>query len=183
MGSAAKPKKNGANGAAQSAGIDPAAQLHEIQNLLFGQQMGQLESVISELKDGVNKQLAQLEKKFTQSLDKQRKDFSAQLSELNKHLDDVDGQHQNRESLLEDDLDSLRQSLETFEAQTESAHDSLEKQLLSESQKLSEELNAKHDDAIEKLQSSSTSLDDRKVDRAALAALLNNVAQTIQSED
>lgn len=115
-------------------------------------------------------------------MDKQRDDLSNQLSDLSKFLNEVDDQHQNREALIEDDLDALRKSLDQFEAQTESAHDSLEKQLLSESKKLGDDLNAKHTEMIGKLRESSTTLDDNKVDRASLAELLSNVAKTIQSQ-
>ncbi len=182
MGTATKAKKNGSKGAETESIIDPAAQLHEIQKLLFGQQINHLEKVISELKEDIVSQLSQLEKKFTQNLDKQRKDLSTQLNELAKHLDHVDGEHQNREALIEDDIDALRKNLMNFEAQTESAHDELEKQLQTESQKLSEELNAKHDDALKKLKASSNNLDDQKVDRASLAELFSNVAQSIQAQ-
>ncbi len=181
MGSSAKSKKNGAENSQAETAIDPAAQLHEIQKLLFGQQIAQLETVIGDLKADMLQKLSSMESSFKETLDQQRQQFSDQLADLTKHVEDVNGQHQNREALIEDDIESLRKSLNGFENQTEAAHDQLEKQLLQESKQLTEDLDAKHEEAMAALKTQAESLDDRKLDRSAIATLLQNMAQSISS--
>ncbi len=161
--------------------VDPATQLHEIQKLLFGQQMSQFEQVIADLKQDMGEQIKTLDKQFSQSLDKQQKAFAAQLQELNKHVESLNDQHQNKEALIEDDIDALRKSLDSFEVQTESAHNSLEQQLNEESERLSQQLSAQHNELSETMTKTTHSLDDKKLDRQSLSELLANVAKTIKA--
>lgn len=181
MGTNPKAGKSQKTAASAEQLVDPATQLHEIQKLLFGQQMSQLEQVIIDLKQEIGQQIKALDKQFSQSLDKQQKAFDMQLQELEKHVDSLNEQHQNREALIEDDIDALRKSVDAFEAQTESAHSSLEQQLNEESERLLKELNTQHSKLSKAMNTTTSSLDDKKVDRQSLAELLANVAKTIQA--
>lgn len=180
MGATAKTNKKSAKDSAAEAIIDPATQLHEIQKLLFGHQIEQLENAIAELKSDTSKHLSQIEKQLGDTLDKQRKDFQGQLALVSQKLDETSEQHARREALIEDEIDGLRKSLEGFEAQTEAAQDALDKQIRTESQHLTEELNEKYAFLLEQLKSSTDHLNDQKLDRSVLADLLTTMAEKIQ---
>lgn len=182
MGAAPKANKKNVKNPEAANAIDPASQLHEIQKLLFGQQIAQLEEVITELRKDTQQHFASLEKKLSDKLEAQRKDFSAQLSDMAKHHTETSAQHDNRDALIEGDLDELRKALESFEAQTEAAHGELEAQLAQEAKQLADSIDSKVTNVTEHLNKSSHALDDQKVDRNNLAELLSSIANKLQSE-
>lgn len=182
MGTASKTNKKTEKSTTADPAIDPASQLHEIQKLLFGRQIEQLETAIAELKSETQKHLGQMEKQYKDSLEKQRKEHNAQLSEIAQKLEEDSAGHSNREALLEDELDALRKSLDQLGSQTEAAHDALERQMLSESQHIHEELNEKHKQVLEQLKTGTEQLGDQKLDRAVLAELLTSIAHKIHPQ-
>lgn len=181
MGSTAKSSGKGANGATSTAQSDPATQLQEIQKLLFGQQIAQVEHAITALRDETRQHIQAFEKSVKASLDKQRKDFSAQLETLNAHVESLNEQHSNREALIEDDIDGVKRSIDTFEKQVDAAHNELEKSLNQESKQLRDEMNAQHEEAMSGLQGNTDTLEQNKVDRQMLADLFSKVAESIRN--
>ncbi len=161
--------------------IDPATQLHEIQKLLFGQQIAQLEQLMAAMRSDLTDQLAALNKTFSNKLAQQKDEFKLQLSELAQHVEAQNSEHQNRESLIEQELDSLGKRLDAFEAQTETAHDALEKQFSQETRLLKEEMESAHHALSEQVKRQGSDLGDTKVDRSTLADLLGQLAANLKA--
>ncbi|MDX1453018.1 MAG: hypothetical protein R3183_10705 [Oleiphilaceae bacterium] len=181
MGTSNKSAANGSNGAGTEVNIDPATQLQEIQKLLFGQQIAQLESAISHLRKEMRQQFDSLEKAFNTQVDKLRKETARQLQDINQHFEHLNEQQSNRAAGIEDEADSLKQALNQFEAQTEAAHQSIEKQLAQECQLLRDDMAAQHAELSQGLQGNTEQLAHDKVDRELLAKLFDQLAHTIRN--
>ncbi len=181
MGTTNTSSGKGANGAKNSPAIDPATQLQEIQKLLFGQQITQLEQAITALRDETRQHLQSFEKTIRNALEKQHKSFSDQLESLAAHVESLNEQHGNREAVIEDDIEAVRQSIGLFEKQVDAAHNELETSLQQESAQLRDEMTAQHQQAMDGLQGNTQSLEKNKVDRQLLADLFSKVAESIRN--
>lgn len=181
--SAATSKTNGKNGAKAPSDLkDPKTQLQEIQDLLFGQQFTEVNGSIETLSEHNRKQFAEMDKKIDQSIKDLKTYFTDQLNDLTKHVNKLNDASENRASIIEGDLDSLQQHVDTFEKQTHNAHDALESQLHSEAEKLAQDLERKYNEILEKLSKSSGELASEKIGREALAKLLVGVAHNLEGE-
>ncbi len=161
--------------------IDPATQLQEIQKLLFGQQIAQLESAMHDMHKTLQQQLQSLDKSLSARLEKQTTHFNHQLNELAQHVDALHEQQQNRTALTEDEVSALQQSLSQLEAQTAAAHNELEQQMCSEQEKLHSLMTRQHESVMEGVQGNTDTLQQNKVDRQLLADLFTQVAQSIRA--
>lgn len=162
--------------------IDPQAQLKEIQQLLFGEQMANLNDSIEELSKQNQKQFADMDHLIKKTTDSLKTNLNKQLDELSQHVEKLSSDSQNRDSLLEDETNSLQQALNVFQAQTEAAQNDLEKLLFSEADKLAVDIDSKYKDMLEKLGSASSDLSDTKTDRKTLANLLVNMANSLEGD-
>jgi hypothetical protein len=161
---------------------DPQAQLKEIQQLLFGEQIAGVNQSIENLSLQSQKQFAEMDKQIKKSIELLKTDLNKQLDELSQHVEKLSADSQNRDALLEDETSSLQQELNAFQAQTESAQNDLEKLLFSEGDKLSVDLNSKYKELLEKLNSASGDLSESKTDRKTLAKLLVNMANSLEGD-
>ena len=106
--------------------------------------------------------------------------MSAQLDDLSTHVNKLNEESQNRAAIIEGDVSTLQQDLDGFQKQTIAAQDSLEAQLFAEAEKLATDMDGKYKNVLEKLSSASGELSDQKTDRKALAALLVNMASSLE---
>lgn len=159
--------------------MDPQAQLKEIQQLLFGQQVAEVRDTIEKLRHQNEKQFADLNKLVNNSVEQLKTSFNHQLDDLAKHVSQLDDAGQKRDDLLQNDIDTLQQDLNNFQEQTAQAQESLEAQLCSESEKLSSEMTEKYQDLLNKLAQQSNSLSDQKADRKTLSALFAGLAASL----
>ena len=159
--------------------MDPQVQLREI---LFGQQVSEVRQTIEELSLHNEKQFSDMDRHITHSIKELKTDLSNKLDELSSHVSKLNEAAQNRDALIEGDVSTLQQDLDSFQKQTIAAQDSLEAQLFSEAEKLAADMEGKYKDVLEKLGNASGDLSDRKTDRKTLADLLVNMANSLEGE-
>ncbi|WP_250655076.1 hypothetical protein [Alkalimarinus coralli] len=181
--SASTTKKSNKKSADVSPDImDPQAQLREIQQLLFGQQVAEVRQTIENLSDHNEKQFAEMDRQITRSIKELKTHLTDRLDDLSAHVTKLNEEAQNRDALLEGEISTLQQDLDAFQKQTVAAQDSLEAQLFSEAEKLAADMEGKYKDVLEKLGSAKGDLSDRKTDRKTLAELLVNMANSLEGE-
>lgn len=189
--SASEPKKNSKTASGKpsvsasdinSGVMDPQTQLREIQQLLFGQQVTEVRQTIESLTQDTERQFSEINKLISQSVKELKTQFNSQLDDLSTHVNKLNDESQNRDSLIESELATLQQDLDSFQKQTIAAQDSLESQLFSEAEKLAADMETKYKDVLDKLGSASGDLSERKTDRKALAALFVNMANSLEGE-
>ncbi|MCP5205775.1 MAG: hypothetical protein H7A01_01100 [Hahellaceae bacterium] len=175
-------KETAAASAPAPAHMDPQAQLREIQQLLFGEQIASVNQAIDSLSKHNQQQFADMDKQITHTINTLRQDMNNKLDELTKHVNKLNDERMNNDALIEGDVATLQQALDAFQQQTEAAHDTIEKQLFSEADKLATEMAAQHKSLLEKINAESGSLADSKTDRKALADLFVNMARSLEKE-
>lgn len=167
---------------ATSPTMDPQAQLREIQQLLFGQQISEVRDTIESLKTHNDHQFSELNSLINKSIESLKTDFHSQLDDLTSYVNKLNDASQNRSSLIEDDLATFHQDVDSFEKQTIAAQDALERQLFAEAEKLASDMESKYKSVLGELSNASGDLSDRKTDRAMLAALFTNMANSLEGE-
>tara|TARA_R110002049_G_scaffold93504_2_gene231130 strand:+ start:799 stop:1377 length:579 start_codon:yes stop_codon:yes gene_type:complete len=166
----------------KSASMDPQTQLREIQQLLFGQQVTEVRQTIESLSRDNERQFSEINKLISHSMKELKTQFNSQLDDLTSHVNKLNEDSQNRDSLIEGELSTLQQDFDGFQKQTIAAQDSLESQLFAEAEKLATDMANKYKDVLEKLGNASGDLSERKTDRKALAALFVNMANSLEGE-
>ena len=189
--SASESKKNSKNASDKTASstpdtssgiMDPQTQLREIQQLLFGQQVTEVRQTIEALSRDNERQFSEINKLISHSMKELKAQFNNQLDDLSSHVNKLNDESQNRDSLIEGELSTLQQDFDGFQKQTIAAQDSLESQLFTEAEKLAADMESKYKDVLEKLGNESGDLSERKTDRKALAALFVNMANSLEGE-
>jgi uncharacterized membrane-anchored protein YhcB (DUF1043 family) len=166
----------------KSVSMDPQTQLREIQQLLFGQQVTEVRQTIESLSRDNERQFSEINKLISHSMKELKTQFNSQLDGLTSHVNKLNEDSQNRDSLIEGELSTLQQDFDGFQKQTIAAQDSLESQLFAEAEKLATDMANKYKDVLEKLGNASGDLSERKTDRKALAALFVNMANSLEGE-
>ena len=180
MSASTTKQSNKKDSSAPSETMDPQAQLREIQQLLFGQQVAEVRQTIEVLSERNEKQFSEMGRKISSSIKELKADMSAQLDDLSTHVNKLNEESQNRAAIIEGDVSTLQQDLDGFQKQTIAAQDSVEAQLFAEAEKLATDMDGKYKNVLEKLSSASGELSDQKTDRKALAALLVNMASSLE---
>lgn len=181
--SASTSKKNGKKDpSAVSGPMDPQAQLHEIQQLLFGQQVAEVRQSIDELSERNKLQFIDLDKKLSSSIKDLKAHFTLQLEDLTQHVNQLNQSSENRAESIEVEAASLQKTVEGFHQEAINAHNSLESQLIAEVEKLSADLESKYQELVDQLSQSSGNLNNDKLGRDTLAKLLVNMANKIEGQ-
>jgi len=170
-------------------GTDPlagGASIDKVRDILFGAQMrdydrrfGRLEERLlkdtTDLKEDVRKRLASLEQYVKQ--------------EIEALGDRLTAEHQGREDAVKQLGQDLRDTSQTFDRKTATMDDQsaraqrdLRQQLLEAQQRLTDELQSRHEELLGALNRESTELRDEKTDRAALASLFTEMAMRLSDQ-
>lgn len=162
------------------------ASIDKVRDILFGAQMrdydrrfGRLEERLlketSDLKDDVRKRLAALEQYVKQELEALGERLSAERAD--------------REGSTKTLGQELRETAQAFDKKTASMDDQsarsqrdLRQQLLEQQQRLTDELQSRHEELLATLNRESTELRDEKADRAALASLFTEMALRLNDQ-
>jgi DNA anti-recombination protein RmuC len=172
-----------------SANADPpagGASIDKVRDILFGGQMrdydrrfARLEERLardtSDLKEDVKKRLAALEQYVKQEIDALGERLSAE--------------HAGREEAVKSLGEELRESAKSIDRRTAAMDDQsakaqrdLRQQLLDQHQRLTDELQSRHQELLAALGRESSELRDEKADRAALAALFTEMAMRLSDQ-
>lgn len=149
--------------------------LEAIRDLLHGDQVRQIESSMSQLSQDMTAQLQKMNEKFRESLCQLSTDIGEKILELNGRIDDLSQQQKMDKELLQQQLDTLRR--ETLDANAE-----LQQILQQEANRLTDEVEQRHAEALLEIDKTSTLLSDRKADRQTIASLLTCMADQLQED-
>ncbi len=158
---------------------DSTLQLKEIRELLFGAQVREVNADIHTLQQDTNTRIKQLTQQMQHSLAELTATFNSRLDDLAKHLESLNSQRMAREDDLAADIDHLRHQLEEAKAASDQADNQLHDRLTNEAERLANELNQRHHEAMERLNQTSTELSSNKADRKTLANLLAGMANNL----
>jgi hypothetical protein len=170
-------------------GVDPlagGASIDKVRDILFGAQMRDYDRRFARLEERLLKETVDL-----------KDDVKKRLSALEQYVkqeveaigDRLSAEHDGREDAVMTIRQELRETGTTFDKKTATlddqaarAHRDLRQQLLEQQQRLSDELQSRHQELLGTLNRESTELRDEKADRAALASLFTEMAMRLSDQ-
>lgn len=153
--------------------------LFAIRDLLFGEQVAQLEAAIAELNKTAEKRFNQLEKNLEKTSEKFNQSLEKAVSNLTEALDKNHIEHSSQEAIIEDNLGSLSKAFDQFQEQTEDNFDDAEKALNAASKSIYKSLEKEVKSLNSKIEKASEELSTNKADRKTLATMLENMATNL----
>ena len=158
---------------------DSSEKLLAIRDLLFGEQVNSLKENITSLNTSLNEKIKQLEKVLelkTASIEAQ---IQKAVKDITVIIDKSHNEHSEHEAEIQEQLNSLEESLKEFRSQTEDelgeTHQDLDKTAKEIYQSLKEEVNL----LTQKIERTSKELSSNKADRKTLANLLESMASNL----
>jgi len=157
-------------------------QLYKIRELLFGEQLRDIETAIKSLGDKLSISLHVVNGNLQSEIKQLNHDLEHKITQLNHQQIDINNQHNSTEKLIEDSLSALSSEFHTYQQSDDEHQKSTETHLIDMVEKLSQELNKKHIEAMEKLNVSANELKNNKADRKTLADLLSTMASNLENK-
>jgi DNA anti-recombination protein RmuC len=142
------------NEARTAQAADPNRQLHEIRDLLFGEQLRSVHQRTEELEYRLQKQLQDMTTAFGSALEQLQDDTRRQLTELSQRVDSLDEKHTQQTTNLAQDIAAL-----------------------------SGQVTEKYQALADKLAATSNDLKNNKTDRKMLASLLSGMANNLSVDE
>lgn len=163
-----------------------AGNVDKIRDILFGTQMRDYESRFARLEETVIKETMEIRETSRRRFDQMegyiRKEFEAVQGRIKSERDersDTAGQH-SRE--LKEVGESLGRRIRDLDDRASATERSLREDLMQQAKDLTEEARARHEEIASLLDRRFHELSDGKADRAALAALFNEVALRLNDQ-
>ncbi len=158
----------------------------KIRDILFGSQMRDYEVRFARLEESLRKESADLKESIKKRLDGLegyiRKELESLEARLKSEKDERTESHREVSADLKSTAGSLSKKIAEVENQNGQAQRELRKELLQQSNSLSDEIRAKNDELASLLDRRVQELRNDKTDRAALASLLTEVAMRLTGE-
>ena len=163
-----------------------AASVDKIRDILFGGQMRDYERKFGRLEDRLTKDTTELKDEVKRSLGAFDQFVKQELESLAGRLKSEQDQRQTADRDLAGEIKELKQALQQATAQLEDRISTMQRelrqQLLDQYRNLSDDISRKSQEADSALKRESGELRFEKADRAALAALFNEVALRLKDE-
>ena len=153
--------------------------LFAIRDLLFGEQVAQLESSIDSLNKLVETRFNQLEKHLEKTGNQFNKSLEQAINHLNEAIEKQHLEHTSQEAIIEDNLNSLSNAFQQFQNQTEDSLGDAEKALKQASKSLYNSLEEEVKSLNLKIEKASNELSTNKADRKTLASMLEAMATNL----
>ncbi|GEM_PF-4848354 len=164
---------------AGSAGSAGSAGIEQVQELLFGVQVRQL-----------NDKIFDIEQKSQETLAGLRRDMNENISLLAFKLEQINAQLNEKITVevqarvhgiaeLGNSLSETRQHIENLHTKNEKTHREMEQRFMTQAERISEDLNVRTEDMLQKLEMLKAKLGDEKTDRSMLVTLLRQMAEHI----
>jgi len=173
------PVKN--NSATEKVGLE-AQQLGDIRQLLFGQQMQEIQSSIELLGQNLTKEIDNLSIRMEKELGNFQAEVDENLKKIVENQQSDSFEHENREQSIEASINALNENFSDYQKADKKNQQETEKLLRAEIKKLSKELESKHLDTMDKLEQTANELKDNKADKNTLATMLSNMAVNLQEQ-
>ena len=155
------------------------AGIEQVQELLFGVQVRQL-----------NDKIFDIEQKLREIVADVRRDMNENVSLLAFKLEQINAQLNEKITVeaqarvhgiaeLGNSLSETRQHMENLHTKSEKAHREMEQRFMTQAERISEDLNVRTEDMLQKLEMLKAKLGDEKTDRSMLVTLLRQMAEHI----
>lgn len=158
-------------------------ELFQLRDILFGEDKREFEAHFQALEKQTTQQIEQLSASIHSELEELRQNMDKSFALLSDRLNDADHLHNEREDEIKQFADNTADRLEAFEQETQQTTQDVLSKLNAESNAINEKFNQQIQDALEKLQQVSDSLQSNKADRQLLAQLLTSAAEKISAAD
>jgi len=157
---------------------DEASNLATIRDILFGEQVRDVEKKRQDLQHTLQTELNSLR----QDIQAQFEQLSADIQTLYCLLNDETKQRHSDIKTKQKQLDQLQSSLQQANLKHQQAQDKLHKKLLNETSRLEQQARQWNDEISEKLEHAAKELKSDKADRGDLAKMLRGVAEQLLDE-
>jgi methyl-accepting chemotaxis protein len=175
-------RKDSRNSSADETG----GNIDKVRDILFGGQMRDYEKRFSRFEERLSQETAELKDDLRKRLSALEQFVKQELASVS---DRIKAEHDERAGAVKDLSRDMRENAKTVEKKTSQLDDQIEKlqgelrkQILDLHKRLSDDIQKKVDDVLARLHQASTDLRHDKTDRAALAALLNEMALRISAD-
>jgi len=159
-----------------------AQQLGDIRQLLFGQQMQEIQSSIELLGQNLTKEIDNLSIKMEKELGDFQHEVDENLKKIVENQQSDSFEHENREQSIETSIEEINKSFSDYQKSDKKNQQETEKLLRAEIEKLNKELESKHLETMDKIEQTANELKDNKADKNALASMLSNMAVNLQEQ-
>ena len=168
------------------AAVDGGGNIDKVRDILFGGQMRDYEKRFSRFEERLAQETAELKEDLRKRLSALEQFIKQELASVSER---IKAEHDERAGADKDLARDIRENAKTVEKKTSQLDEQIEKlqgdlrkNVLDLHKRLSDDIQKKVDDVLARLNRTSADLSHDKTDRAALAALLNEMALRI-SED
>lgn len=158
---------------------DSAEKLLAIRDLLFGEQVSQLESTINSHNKSITTRIDKLEKLITKTQQQFKDNINKAVEKINDTIDSHHSEHESQESILEDKLMALGKSLEQYQNQTEGDFNEAQNELSNAAKEIYNSLESEVKQLSDRIDKTSRELSSNKADRKTLASLLEGMASNL----
>jgi hypothetical protein len=187
-----KPKANSIDKATSKAPPPTGAEITDtgsvdkIRDILFGNQMRDFDRRFSQMEDRLVKATLDLRDETQKRMEALELFFKKELESLKQRMKSESEERVDGDSRLDDELKTTSSALkkalaQAEEKQSESATE-LRQQILEQSKSLTAEIQSKSEQASESLRSSTSALDESKIDRSALAEYFIEMAMHLSNQ-
>jgi len=154
-------------------------QLSAIRDLLFGAQVSQIETTISDHHKHFSDRLNNLESLIKKTSDQIEKHIQKAVTDINKSMESHHLEHVSQEGILEEKLESIGKSLNDFQEQTENEFGEAHTELDNAAKEIYNSLEKEVKLLSKKIDKTSKDLSSNKADRKTLATLLESMASNL----
>lgn len=167
-------------------GAPPAENVDKIREILFGSNIREYERRFAQIEARLSKEVAEIKEETRRRLNALEISASREIESLNSRIEKERQERGEGGEKLSQDITELANNLERKARQIEDRGIRIERefrdQMLAQSRSASEELRGKIEEVIETMNRMSSELRERKVDRGAMAAVLNEIAMRLNNE-
>lgn len=169
-----------------SSGTNEITNLDKVRDILFGNQMRDVEKRFTRLEERLLKECVNLREETRKRLDTIESYIKQEVDSLSERLKHEQGQRdESLQSIVEDNkkvTTALEKRLTQFDEQVNNSQRELREQILSQSKNLQTDILQKYEEILEVLKRESEELRHAKTDRSTLANLLSELAIRLNSQ-
>ncbi len=147
-----------------------------LRDILFGNKIAEYEKRFKDLEDRVSREMNGIRKEVDRLYKSLESFFKDQLKSLTDRFKEEQEERQTSDKRIREEIDSLMKKFTGHKEENADAHRDLRQLLLDQDKRLSDEIQQLKREINTSLDSKSTGLEEKKVDRLALADLLTEMA-------
>lgn len=178
-------EKVASKGPPAAAEMTDTGSVDKIRDILFGNQMRDFDRRFSQMEDRLVKATLDLRDEIQKRIEALELFFKKELESLKHRLKSESEERADGDSRLNDELKTTSSALKKAIAQAEEklseSTTELRQQILEQSKTLTAEIQSKSEQASESLRSSTSALDEAKIDRSALAEYFIEIAMHLSN--